>query len=411
MSEHYGYAGKVLKIDLCSRTISQYPWSDQDRAKTLGGKIMAAQILRDHLTGKETAFSDDNWVVMTTGPLTGTGAPGSVRFDIAALSPKDDLPAFSNCGGNFGVWLKKAGYDALLLTGRSKEKCWLEINEEQVIFHEAKDLWGTGTGQCQEKLTQLLGTPKFGKLCIGPAGENLVKFASVVGNGHSAGRAGIGAVLGWKNVKAITVSGSKEIQLQDPDAAAEWSRNWYAQLRTAAHEKEQGETVCPGCPLHCSKHLHAERKSVLNELGMDAIAAHDAANWTAAQGASLQSLYEDIAFRRGIGDKLAEGIPQRKGKGSKRRGGSYGAIVEAFRLSPDDPETAFFCRSLTEAISAAGQCMFTVNGMHASDEGETVLPVLKMLTLVTGMEMDLEKFLQAGHRFSELEQQILDKMK
>ena len=411
MSVHYGYMGKVLKIDLCSRAISEYPWNKQDRENNLGGKMMAAQILHDQLTGKETAFSDDNWVVITTGPLTGTGAPGSARFDIAALSPKDDLPAFSNCGGNFGVYLKKAGYDALILTGRSKEKCWLEIKEEQVVFHDGSDLWGTGTGQCQEKLSQLLGTHQFGRLCIGPAGENLVKFASVVGDDHSAGRAGIGAVLGSKNVKAITVWGNRPIRYWNPDAATEWNRSWYAQLRAAAHEREQGGNVCPGCPLYCSKHLHREKESLLNELGMDAIAARDAAKWVSEQGILNGNLYEDIAFRRGIGEKLAEGIPRRKGKGGERRSGSYDAIVEVFRLSPDDPETALFCRCLTEAISAAGQCMFTVNGLRAPDKGETILPVLKMVALVTGMEMDLEKFLQIGHRFSELEQQIREKAK
>ena len=411
MSVHYGYMGKVLKIDLCSKEVSEYPWSEQDRGENLGGKIMAAQILLDHLTGNETAFSDDNWVIIATGPLTGTGVPGSARFDIAALSPKDDLPAFSNCGGNLGVYLKKAGYDALVLTGRSKEKCWLEIREEQVFFHDGTDLWGTGTGQCQEQLSCLLGMHQFGRLCIGPAGENLVKFASVVGDDHSAGRAGIGAVLGSKNVKAITVSGNKPVVYWDADAATEWNRSWYAQLQTVAHEREQGENVCPGCPLHCKKHLHTEKGSLLNELGMDAIAAHDAANWATERGALKQNLYEDIAFRRGIGDKLAEGIPRRKGKGGERRGGSYDAIAEAFRLSPDDPETAPFCRCLTEAISAAGQCMFTVNGLHAPDEGETMLPVLKMVTLVTGMEMDLEKFLRIGHRFSELEQQIREKIR
>ena len=406
MAAYYGYGGKVLKIDLCTRELSEYPWSHQDREKTLGGKMMAAQILRDHLTGKERAFSDENWVVITTGPLTGTGAPGSNRFDIATLSPKDDLPAFSNCGGDLGVCLKKAGYDALILSGRSQKKCWLEIREEQVIFHDGVDLWGTGTGQCQEKMAQLLGTGKFGRLCIGPAGENLVKFASVVGDGHSAGRAGIGAVLGSKNVKAITVTGSRPIELWDPEAVAEWNRSWHAQLRAAAHEREEGKMVCPSCPLHCSKHQYTEKGSVLDELGMDAIAAHDAANWAAEQGIPGENLYEDIAFRRGIGEKLAEGIPHGKGKGGNRRGGSNEVILEAFHLFPDDPETASFCRCLTDGISAAGQCIFTVNGLRAPDEGEPILPVLKMLNLVTGMEMDLEKFLRIGHAFSELVQQI-----
>lgn len=410
MPEYYGYTGKVLQIDLSSRTISEYPWSNRDRIENLGGKIMAAQILRDHLTGNETAFSEDNWVVISTGPLTGTGAPGSARFDIAALSPQNDLPAFSNCGGAFGIWLKKAGYDALILTGRSREKCWLEITEEQVLFHEAKDLWGTGTGQCREKLTRLLGARQFGTLCIGPAGENLVKFASVAGDGHSAGRAGMGAVLGWKNVKAIVVSGTRPIRLWDPKAAAEWNRNWHAQLRTAAREPDPNETVCTSCPLHCSKHPYTDVEKLLNELGMDAIAAKNAASWAAEQGAPPQTLYEDIAFRRGIGAALPEGLSDRKGKGGKRRGGNHGVIMEAFRLSPGDPETDSFCRALMEAISAAGQCVLTVNGLCPS-AGEDPLPVMKMLALATGMEMDLEKFLQIGNRFTQLEQQLHKKMK
>ena len=259
MPDHYGYAGNVLKIDLCSRTVSEYPWNREDREKNLGGKIMAAQILRDHLTGNETAYSEDNWVVISTGPLTGTGAPGSSRFDIAALSPKDDLPAFSNCGGDFGIWLKKAGYDALILTGRSEENCWLEIQEDSIAFHDAKELWGTGTECCQKKLETLLGTDRFGRLVIGPAGENLVKFASVVSGSHSAGRAGMGAVLGWKNLKAITVSGNKKIPLSDPEAAARWNQKWYADLRAFAAGKEnRGKAVCPSCPLHCSKHSHSD---------------------------------------------------------------------------------------------------------------------------------------------------------
>lgn len=404
MPDCYGYAGKVLKIDLCSKTTSEYPWGHQDRVKNMGGKIMAAQILRKHLTGKEAAFSEDNCVVIATGPLTGTGAPGSVRFDVAALSPKDDLPAFSNCGGNFGVYLKKAGYDALILTGRSKEKCWLEITEELVVFHEAKALWGTGTGECQEKLTGLLGTQKFGRLCIGPAGENLVRFASVIGDGHSAGRAGIGAVLGWKNLKAITVSGSKEIALHAAEAAADWNREWYANLRDHAASKVQSsKPVCLGCPLHCAKHLRSEKEFVLNELGMDAITAEDTAVWAAEQGIPMQDLYEDIAYRRGLGDKLADGVPNRKGKSGKRRGGSYGAIAEAFCLPPDAPETERFCRALTEGISAAGQCMFTVNALRPD---APVLAVLPMLQYVTGMELTLDDLLRIGTSGRELEEQL-----
>ena len=92
-SKFGGYAGKVIQIDLTTETVKKYPWTDRQRQLYLGGKIMANRILTDHLTGTETAFSEENWVILSTGPLTGTGAPGSIRFDITALSPKTGLPS------------------------------------------------------------------------------------------------------------------------------------------------------------------------------------------------------------------------------------------------------------------------------------------------------------------------------
>ena len=154
-TKYGGYMGKVMLIDLTTESVSEYPWTDEQRELYLGGKIMAARILCDHLTGKETAFSEENWVVISTGPLTGTGAPSSARFNISALSPQTGILASSNCGGSFGFHLKKAGYDALILKGKCQGHKWLEINEEQFAFHDAGDLWGTKVSECQEKLAQL----------------------------------------------------------------------------------------------------------------------------------------------------------------------------------------------------------------------------------------------------------------
>ena len=399
-----GYAGKVVKIDLSGESITEYLWDDSDRERYLGGKTMAARILRDCLTGQESAFSVESPVVIATGPLTGTGAPGSARFDLAALSPRDDLPAFSNCGGDFGIWLKQAGYDALILTGKCAEKRWLEIHDEKILFHDAQELWGTGTVDCQKKLAAILGTEKFGRICIGPAGENLVKFASVIEDGHASGRAGIGAVLGYKNLKAITVFGRRNPPVYAPREAAFWNRLWQEDLHAKADETST--SACRGCPLRCAKHSQAGEHAVLNDLGLDGIAAEAALARAAEQGFSTQGLYADIAYRRGIGKQLAEGILCAGKKGGKRRGGSYGTIQKAFALSPDDRESNMFCRCLTEAISSAGQCIFTVKGLRREDGAAPVPPVLKMLTLVTGMEMDLNKFLQIGMRFLELEQQL-----
>jgi len=230
-TKYAGYMGKVITVDLTTETVSEYPWSDEQRELYLGGKIMAARILCDHLTGKETAFSEENWVVISTGPLTGTGAPSSARFNISALSPQTGILASSNCGGSFGFHLKKAGYDALILKGKCNGRKWLEINDDQFVFHDAGELWGTKVSQCQEQLVQLTGKKKFGKLCIGPAGENLVKFAAVISDERAAGRTGMGAVLGWKGLKAITVSGSKTFPIYDKEKTAVWCKKWFAYLQ------------------------------------------------------------------------------------------------------------------------------------------------------------------------------------
>ena len=230
-SKYAGYMGKVMLIDLTTETVTEYPWSDEERELYLGGKIMAARILCDHLTGKETAFSEENWIVISTGPLSGTGAPSSARFNISALSPQTGILASSNCGGSFGLYLKRAGYDAIILKGKCQSRKWLEIVDDQFIFHDADDLWGTKTGECQELLTGKVSTKKFGKLCIGPAGENQVLYAGIISDERASGRTGLGAVMGWKNLKAITASGTHTVEVYDKEKAKDWIKKWFEYLQ------------------------------------------------------------------------------------------------------------------------------------------------------------------------------------
>jgi len=244
-TKYAGYMGNVMMVDLTSETVSEYPWSDEQRELYLGGKIMAARILCDHLTGKETAFSEENWVVISTGPLTGTGAPSSARFNISALSPQTGILASSNCGGSFGFHLKKAGYDALILKGKCQGRKWLEVNEEQFTFHDADDLWGTRVSECQERLAAFTGK-KIGKLCIGPAGENLVKYAGIISDERAAGRTGMGAMLGWKGLKGITVTGSRTVPIYGKENSAEWCKNMYKYLQ----KKKDRDTPTPA-PFGC----------------------------------------------------------------------------------------------------------------------------------------------------------------
>lgn len=411
--------GKVIQIDLSAETVQEYPWTDRQRQWYLGGKIMANRILADHLTGKESAFSEENWIIFSTGPLTGTGAPGSVRFDITALSPKTKLPVSSNCGGSFGLYLKKAGYDALILTGRCKAHRWLEICEEQVLFHDADDLWGIGTIECRHRLTGQLTYDSFGYLCIGPAGEDLVSSAAVISDNRAAGRAGLGAVLGWKNLKAITVTGSKTIPIHNKEKTISENKKWFAALNTHPFTSDKEKVnSCTGCPIHCRK-PGKEADRMLNDLGIDSIAAAEGIQW-------LETRY----------GYTPDTPPQNKG--GERRSGNYRAMLKAFCMKEESLDTAMLYQDLTEAVSASGLCMFTANAWCpsclignsqsiAAKVVHAVMPHLgwlicfanrhpailmfqifqtRMLRYSTGMPMNLGGFLKIGKRSSDLERYL-----
>ena len=413
-----GYAGKVIQIDLTTEAVTEYPWTDRQRQLYLGGKIMANRILADHLTGTETAFSEENWVILSTGPLTGTGAPGSIRFDITALSPKTGLPSSSNCGGSFGLYLKRAGYDALILTGRCKAHRWLEICQDQIRFHDADDLLGKGTMECRQQLAGLLDNDSFGSLCIGPAGEELIPSATIISDDRAAGRAGLGAVLGWKNLKAITVTGSKPIPIYNKKKTIVENKKWFAALSTHPFTSDKEKvSSCVGCPIRC-KTPSTEANAILNDLGIDSIAAAKGIQW----------LEERIGFKPEANSKNKDG---------QRRKGIYPAMLKAFGLQ-ESLDTAMLYQDLTEAVSASGLCMFTANGccpsflttkpdriaakflrkilrhsgwfVHFANQHPEILIFqifhTRMLRSSTGMKLNLGDFLKIGKRSSDLEQYL-----
>ena len=235
-TQYGGYMGKVIKIDLTTQTVTDYPFSDEERRLFIGGKTMAAKILADNLTGREKAFSKKNMLVITTGPMTGSGAPSSSRFNISTLSPQTGYLTSSNCGGNFGYYLKKAGLDALIITGQCKKHTWIEINNDKVLFHEADDLWGMKTSETQAALDDKLRLKngrvrKNGKICIGPAGENKVLYSCIVSNERVSGRGGTGAVMGYMNLKAVCASGNKEVIVLEKEKMVKHTKKWFKYLR------------------------------------------------------------------------------------------------------------------------------------------------------------------------------------
>ena len=223
----HGYAGKIAKIDLSAGRIEDYPFTAHDRKMFLGGKTLAAKILYDTLTGTVEAFSEENIIAITTSPLTGSTAPCSSRFNISTISPLTGLLASSNCGGNFGLRLKRAGYDGLLLCGKSPEKVYIDINNGNISIRNADHLWGKNTSAVQE----LLGKKTIGKLVIGIAGERLVRYAAVFSEERAAGRAGVGAVFGFKQVKALVAQGNATLDFYDPDALKRHNLKWIKALK------------------------------------------------------------------------------------------------------------------------------------------------------------------------------------
>jgi aldehyde:ferredoxin oxidoreductase len=158
-------------------------------------------------------LSESNKIVVTTGPLTGTRAPTSGRFSASFKSPLTNTLTDCHAGGHFGPWIKKAGYDALIIQGKAAKPAYLAISDETADIFDASDLWGTTTSKTNETLEKKHG----GKvICIGPAGEHQALISSVMVHARRAlGRGGIGAVMGSKNLKAVVVSGSKKIDVQD----------------------------------------------------------------------------------------------------------------------------------------------------------------------------------------------------
>ncbi len=229
-SKYGGYMGETLWIDLGKGESSSYDISDADRELFIGNKGLAAKILWDNLKPGIDPLGAENLLVVTTAPLTGTGAPCSSRFNVSTKSPLTGGITSSNSGGKFGVHLKRAGFDALILAGKSSKPVYIEVNDGQTTFHDAADIWGLDTEAAQEKLREKHGK-KASVMVIGPAGENLVRFACIMNEERAHGRGGVGAVMGSKNVKAMVAIGDKKAPVAEPESYKAAKKAWSKLLR------------------------------------------------------------------------------------------------------------------------------------------------------------------------------------
>jgi aldehyde:ferredoxin oxidoreductase len=211
-----GWTGKVLDIDLTSRAIRTYPLDEEMAHLFLGGRGLGARMLWDLVGPEVEPLSPENVLIFTGGPLTGTGYQTSNRFSVSTKSPLTGTVLDSNSGGFWGMQFKKAGYDALIVRGKSMAPVYIEIKNADVSFHDAAHLWGKRVMDTTEALGQ--NNNRRNVLCIGPAGENLSRIAAIMNDGQrSLARGGPGAVMGSKNLKAIVVEGKDRPEIVDQE--------------------------------------------------------------------------------------------------------------------------------------------------------------------------------------------------
>ncbi|MGM0453318.1 MAG: aldehyde ferredoxin oxidoreductase family protein [Thermodesulfobacteriota bacterium] len=434
-TQYKGYTGKILDVNLSTGAIGEYPLRDTDRERFLGGRFLSTKILWDQLPAGVNPLSGDNILVVMTSPLTGTGAPSSSRYDISAKSPATGGIGHSNSGGRFGIHLKRAGYDGVVVRGRAENPVYIDINEDEVQIVSAEDLWGKNTEETQDALG------KGGKMVIGPAGENRVKYAVVVSQERVHGRTGMGAVMGSKNLKAVVASGKKKIEVAEPEKFKKGVRKWVDMLKkhpatgdlsprygTAQFVNTlaaknclptrnfakgtfpgaynlSGERMaadflkknsgCATCPIRCGRVVEYEGKQIkgpeyetlclmgsnleiddmeaiikwnyeMDLLGIDTITTGNTLGFAAelnekgmwdngvefGKKENISELIENIAYRKGIGDDLAEGV---RFLSEKYGGSDFAAEVKGLEIAGYSPRAAVG-HALGYATANRGAC-------------------------------------------------------
>lgn len=295
-----GYKGRILLANLTTRRTSNLEFGDEFARKYLGGNGFAARYIFDMVKPTIDAYDPSNVIAMMTGPFQGMNIPTAGKYYMATKSPLTNGYFDSVSGGYIGAQIKYAGYDGILMVGRADRPVYLFIDDSSVEFRPAERLWGRLTGETQEMIKEEVGDPSLTVSAIGPAGENLVRYACVITEYRAAGRGGVGAVMGSKNLKAVAVRGSGTNQVADRGKFTQWMKwyyeeskkipalatglptygtpvlvssinNMFGAMGTRNHQTEvfelwegiSGETLkkvhwvkdtaCPNCPIACSK--------------------------------------------------------------------------------------------------------------------------------------------------------------
>jgi aldehyde:ferredoxin oxidoreductase len=294
-----GYTGKVLRIDLTTKSFKEEPLPVEVAQDFIGGSGFTVKYLYDEVPADCDPLGPENKLIYAPGPFTGTTIPCASRMAINAKSPATGAMGVATTGGHFPVEMKRAGYDVIIIEGMAEEPTYVYIKNGDVKFRSAKDIWGLPSTDTQLAIKDELHDQNVRISCIGPAGEKLSKMACIVNERRVAGRKGLGAVMGSKNLKAIALRGDRQVEIADhekydvarkrmrdgmrksPVLYSEFSRygtsttldmtqalgiypakNWTATGIFTPADKiggfaiealSAGKTACSGCPVGCSQ--------------------------------------------------------------------------------------------------------------------------------------------------------------
>ena len=213
-----GYAEKILYVDLTRERTMEEPFPEEWRRAYIGGRGLGVRILDDLVNPGIDPLGPENVLVFATGPVAGSGLPLGSRYDVVTKSPLTGTLTSANSGGKFGTSMKRAGYDAVVILGRAERPVSLLLDDGHAEVRDASPLWGMTTSETTAALQEDLGDPGASVACIGPAGERLVRFSGIINEtSRAAGRGGVGAVMGSKNVKAVAARGNGRITVADRD--------------------------------------------------------------------------------------------------------------------------------------------------------------------------------------------------
>jgi aldehyde:ferredoxin oxidoreductase len=415
-----GYAGKVLRINLSDQTSKEEPLPLEIAKNFIGGAGFGIKYLFDEVKANTDPLGPENKLIFAVGPFTGSSILSASRISVTSKSPETNAVGTALSGGYFPVEMKFAGYDAIIVEGKAEKPTYVWIKDSEVRFRSAKKIWGSKTSDCQQIIKDDLKDQNIRGMCIGPAGENLSKIACIINERRAAGRRGLGAVMGSKNLKAIAIRGTGSVAVADQekfeaakktmtssmkDSPALYpvfakvgsscaleattasgifpAENWTATGKydpkgiglEAQGQAKVGHTRCHNCPVACGQLMLAKTGEyagtlsegpefetqysfggetgvnnldaviaadrLADELGLDTISAGVAIGFAMelfekgilttedTGGVELKfgnhkamvGLLEMIAFRKGLGDILADGVKaaaEKIGKGSEK---------------------------------------------------------------------------------------------